>query len=156
MRWAPENIAWHCIHAGWPRDLIALATAHALIASEGEDSYQWPDPPTSYASHTGLWAVSTLGWSQPGRAELSRPTRAATDALERHRIARGAWTWCPAAHRADVAQLAAELGDVAARATPALALPVPPERGWQPRALMNVLEYVQRLRRNLPHGPIRP
>lgn len=84
MRWQPENIAWFAIDAGWPRPLLAEVVARAMVTSEGDDTWSWPDPPGQGAVYTGLWGADTSGWDATARAWLHRPAQAARDALWRY------------------------------------------------------------------------
>lgn len=126
MRWQPYNVAWFARQAGWPRELLPLAVAHAMIASEGESAYQWEDPPTSYVSHTGLWAVDTLGWGDAARLALANPQAAAEDAWRRYLANDGDWLWSPVAGRRDVELAAVRFAGIADVATSVLVLDIDP------------------------------
>lgn len=153
MRWAPENVAWFARQGGWARELLPLATAHAMVASEGESAYQWPDPPQSYACRTGLWAVDTLGWGEDARLALANPQAAAEDAWRRYLEGEGDWLWSPVAGSRAVELLAVRLAGIADIATPVLVLEVDPATVWERRDLAALEMAAQRQRSHL--GSIR-
>lgn len=146
MLWAPDNIAWFALQAGWPRAEVALAVAHAVLATEGDSAYQWPDPPTSYASRSGLWAVGTYGWDQDRRAALASPLAAAEDAWRRHQASQGDWRWSPVAGTRDVELLAGALAGIENRATPVLALDNDPRTMRERRDLAGIETGLRQLR----------
>lgn len=149
MRWAPENVAWFCRQAGWPRELLPLAVAHAMIASEGESAYQWPDPPQSYASRTGLWGVDTLGIGDYARLELANPQRAAEDAWRRYQASGGGWLWCPVAGSRYVELAAERFAGIADVATPILLLDNDPATVRERRDLLALENAVRQSRTHL-------
>lgn len=95
MIWAPANIAWFCLDAGFPAAVAPLAVARALAATGGDSTFQFPSPPTPYASHTGLWAVDTLGWDPLDRVAIMQPRTAARDAVRQWKRDNKGWRWCP-------------------------------------------------------------
>lgn len=145
MLWAPENIAWFALQTGWPRFEVAKAVAHAVLATQGDSAYQWPDPPTSYASRSGLWAVDTLGWDRDSRTALAAPLDAARDAWRRHETSRGDWRWSPVAGTRDVEHLARQLAGIENQATPVLALDRDPRTMRERRELAEIESAARRL-----------
>lgn len=150
MRWLPRNVAWFALEAGWPRILVPEATLRAMVTSEGDDSYQWPSPPTSYASHTGLWGLETLGWADSDRLAQHGPLTAAQTAWQAYQEDDGWDRFLAVNLEVLPSSFYVDMIEATREASPILAVAESPDSAPIPRTFEAQLQRLTALARQIP------